>query len=123
MIPIGQNLSMLLLHQIVAVIDNINMIISNHNHSIKLHLLGCAVPQEFGWYNNHPQIESIDTSNPIMATLDGITYTEQGLVEKPKANMNEYFGINPYSVNYEDILKNVKRFRKINGLKSYGRNN
>ena len=24
---------------------------------IKLHLLGCAVPQEFGWYNNHPQIE------------------------------------------------------------------
>ena len=28
----------------------------------KFHLLGCVIPQEFGWYDNHPQIESIDTS-------------------------------------------------------------
>ena len=91
--------------------------------NIKLHLLGCAVPQEFGWYDNNPQIESIDTSNPIMAALEGIKYSPMGLTIKPKANMNEYFGVNPYNVKYEDILENVKRFRKINGLKSYGRNN
>ena len=83
---------------------------------IKFHLLGCAVPQEFGWYNNHPQIESIDTSNPVMSALENIDYTKQGLVEKPKANMNEYFDIDPYKVNYENVLKNVKRFREINGL-------
>jgi hypothetical protein len=83
---------------------------------IKFHLLGCAVPQEFGWYENHPQIESIDTSNPVMAALEGITYSNGGLFEKPKANMNEYFDISPYKVNYEDVLKNVKQFRKINGF-------
>jgi hypothetical protein len=61
---------------------------------IKFHLLGCAVPQEFGWYYNHPQIESIDTSNPVMAALEGTTYSNgTGLNEKPKANMNEYFDI------------------------------
>jgi hypothetical protein len=30
--------------------------------------------------------------------------------------MNEYFDIDPYKVNYEDVLYNVKRFRKINGF-------
>tara|TARA_R110000803_G_scaffold2472_4_gene8416 strand:+ start:160 stop:951 length:792 start_codon:yes stop_codon:yes gene_type:complete len=85
-------------------------------YNVKYHLLGCSIPQEFGWYDNHPKIESIDTSNPIMAALDGIFYTDQGLTKKPKANMNEYFNIDPYSVNYEDVLKNVKKFRKINNL-------
>ena len=112
------------LNKALGRIDFVNELLKDKQFKdIKLHLLGCAVPQEFGWYNNHPQIESIDTSNPIMATLDGTIYTEQGLVEKPKSNMNEYFGVNPYSINYEDVLKNVKRFRKINGLKIYDRNN
>ena len=46
---------------------------------IKFHLLGCSIPQEFGWYDNHPRIESIDTSNPVMAALDGIKYNNKGL--------------------------------------------
>jgi hypothetical protein len=83
---------------------------------VKFHLLGCAVPQEFGWYRNEPQIESIDTSNPIMAALEGISYTKSGLIEKPKANMNTHFDIEPEKINYNKILKNVKRFRTINGL-------
>ena len=83
---------------------------------IKFHLLGCAVPQEFGWYRNEPQIESIDTSNPIMAALEGISYTKSGLIEKPIANMNTHFDIEPKKINYNKILKNVKRFRTINGL-------
>ena len=83
---------------------------------IKFHLLGCAVPQEFGWYYNNPQIESIDTSNPIMAALEGTIYGPMGLLIKPEANMNEYFDVDPYSVKYENVLENVKRFREINGL-------
>ena len=83
---------------------------------IKFHLLGCAVPQEFGWYRNEPRIESIDTSSPIMAALEGITYSKSGLLEKPTANMNTHFDIDPEEVNYNKILKNVKRFRTINGL-------
>ena len=82
----------------------------------KFHLLGCAVPQEFGWYRNESQIESIDTSNPIMAALEGISYTKSGLMEKPKANMNTHFNIQPKEIDYSLILKNVIRFKTINGL-------
>jgi hypothetical protein len=84
--------------------------------NVKFHLLGCAVPQEFGWYYNNPQIESIDTSNPIMAALEGISYSKMGLILKPKANMNTHFDIEPEKINYSLVLKNVKRFREINGL-------
>ena len=83
---------------------------------IKFHLLGCSIPQEFGWYDNHPQIESIDTSNPIMAALDGIIYTEQGLITKPKANMNDNFEIDFMDVDYETILYNTILFREMNGI-------
>ena len=58
---------------------------------IKFHLLGCSIPQEFGWYDNNPRIESIDTSNPIMAALEGIEYEEHGLNTKPSVNMNDHF--------------------------------
>ncbi len=43
------------------------------------------MPQEFGWYRGFKFIESIDTSNPVMAALEGIRYTNSGLIEKPKA--------------------------------------
>lgn len=90
----------------------------DHLKHLKLHLLGCAIPQEFGWYDNHPRIESIDTSNPIMAALDGTEYGEHGLNTKPKANMNDHFGTNFREIIYEKILYNVRMFRKINGLKT-----
>ena len=32
----------------------------------RVHLLGCALPQEFGYYADFPFIESVDTSNPII---------------------------------------------------------
>jgi hypothetical protein len=34
------------------------------NPNDRVHLLGCSVPQEFGWYKGINCIESIDTSNP-----------------------------------------------------------
>jgi len=85
-------------------------------YDIKFHLLGCSIPQEFGWYDNHPQIESIDTSNPIMAALDGTIYTEQGLITKPKANMNDNFEIDFKDVDYSTILYNTILFREMNGI-------
>ena len=105
------------LNKALGRINFVNELLKDKNYKdIKLHLLGCAVPQEFGWYDNHPQIESIDTSNPIMAALEGTIYTRAGLNAKPKANMNEYFDVDPYSVKYEDVLENVKRFREVNGF-------
>jgi hypothetical protein len=82
----------------------------------RVHLLGCSLPQEFGWYNNCSYIESIDTSNPVMAALEGIKYSDTGLDYKPKANMNDYFNIDSTKVNLNLVLYNVKTFKKINEL-------
>jgi hypothetical protein len=91
-----------------------------HNGVIKkndrVHLLGCSLPQEFGWYENCSYIESIDTSNPIMAALEGIEYDEFGLLTKPKANMNDYFNIDVKDVNLKLVFSNVETFKKINEL-------
>jgi hypothetical protein len=82
----------------------------------RVHLLGCSLPQEFGWYENCSYIESIDTSNPVMAALEGIKYEEHGLDFKPKANMNTYFNVDVKNINLDLVLYNVKMFKKINEL-------
>ena len=83
---------------------------------IKFHLLGCSIPQEFGWYDNHPQIESIDTSNPVMSAIEQIEYNHHGLDCKPEANMNEYFDMEENELEYGSVLYNVNKFRRINGF-------
>lgn len=88
----------------------------------RVHLLGCSVPQEFGWYKGFSFIESIDTSNPVMAAIEGVEYTEQGLTFKPKANMNDSYDMYFDELDYELVLKNTKMFRKINGLKPHNQN-
>jgi hypothetical protein len=77
----------------------------------RVHLLGCQVPQEFSWYKDMPFIETIDTSNPVMATLDDIKYGENGLTEKPKANMNDHFYTT--DIDYDLLDWNLKMFRKL----------
>ncbi len=88
----------------------------NQMKDIKFHLLGCSIPQEFSWYDNHPQIESIDTSNPVMAGLEDTLYSDYGLNSKPKANMNDYFDIDFEKVDYLNIIHNTTKFREINGI-------
>jgi hypothetical protein len=83
------------------------------NKKDRVHLLGCQVPQEFSWYKDMPFIETIDTSNPIMAALDGIKYTFNGLTEKPKANMNDNFYIDYEEINHELLKWNVLTFRNL----------
>ena len=79
----------------------------------RIHLLGCQVPQEFSWYIAMPFIETIDTSNPIMATLDDIDYEPTGLQTKPKANMNDNFYITPDEIDYDLLSHNVGGFREL----------
>jgi hypothetical protein len=81
------------------------------SHTDRIHLLGCQIPQEFSWYKDMPFIETIDTSNPIMATLDGIQYGRNGLLEKPKANMNDHFYTTDLDYNLLDW--NLRMFRKL----------
>ena len=92
----------------------------DHLKDIKFHLLGCSIPQEFGWYDNQDfvkRIESIDTSNPVMAALDGTRYSSNGMNYKPNANINDFFDIKFEDVKYEDIVYNTTQFRIINNLK------
>ena len=77
----------------------------------RVHLLGCQVPQEFSLYKDMPFIETIDTSNPIMATLDGIQYGRNGLTEKPKSNMNDHFYTT--EIDYNLLDWNLRMFRKL----------
>ncbi len=81
------------------------------NENDRVHLLGCQVPQEFSLYKDMLFIETIDTSNPIMATLDGIQYGRNGLTEKPKANMNDHFYTTDLDYNLLDW--NLRMFRKL----------
>jgi hypothetical protein len=84
--------------------------------SDRVHLLGTSSPIEFGMYKNIECIESIDTSNPIMAAIDKLSYNNIGLDKKPVANMNEYQDMDINDIDMELIEWNVKMFRKINQL-------
>jgi len=96
--------------QVIFRLLNENVISPND----RVHLLGCSVPQEFKWYDKLSCIESIDTSNPIMATIDGIRYEDGGLQHKPKSNIQDNF----YEFDIDTFLLdfNLKKFRKINNL-------
>ena len=98
--------------QVIATLHKMGIILN----SDRVHLLGCSVPQEFGWYKGYTFLESIDTSNPVMASLEDTKYSGFGLEFKPKANMNDHFNIIGSEVNWNLLVDNLRIFRKINGL-------
>ena len=81
----------------------------------RIHLLGCCLPQEFGWYKDLP-IESLDTSNPIMAGREGIKYKAGGLEGKPKVKIDEVIDKTFDRETLDIINYNVVKFREINNL-------
>ena len=80
----------------------------------RVHLLGTASPIEFGLYKNIECIESIDTSNPVMAGIEEKMYFDLGLPTKPIANMNNYQNAKEEDINV--IEYNIRKFREINEL-------
>jgi hypothetical protein len=79
--------------------------------SVKLHLLGCALPQEFSYYND-PKfnfIESLDTSNPVIHGIMGINYEEYGLNKKLSVKIDTIKEIK----NKEIVYNNIEKFRKL----------
>lgn len=82
----------------------------------RIHLLGCCIPQEFGFYKEFPFIESIDTSNPVMAAYEGKSYNAFGLRDKPKLNMNEIFNLPKNEGNFDLVKHNIRMFKTINSL-------
>lgn len=82
----------------------------------RVHLLGTASPIEFGLYKNIECIESIDTSNPVMAGIEEKMYFDLGLPTKPIANMNNYQNAKEEDINVDFIEYNIRKFREINEL-------
>jgi hypothetical protein len=93
--------------QVISKMYNMGLI----NNNDRIHLLGCASPFEFALYKDMPFIESIDTSNPIMAALEGVKYGNFGINEKPKANMNDHFYTT--EIDYKLIEWNVNMFKNL----------
>lgn len=98
--------------QVISKLLDLGIIQNNH----RIHLLGCSVPQEFGWYKDMPFIESIDTSNPVMATLDNIEYSGFGLSIKPKSCMNDNLHIKIEDINTPLLNRNIQLFKLTNDL-------
>jgi len=82
----------------------------------RVHLLGTSNPIEFGMYGNFKFIESIDTSNPVMAGIEKRVYHQLGISPKPVANMNKYQDVSEDFIETELIEYNIKKFREINNL-------
>lgn len=84
------------------------------------HLLGCSLASEFGYYvdTNVHNITSIDTSNPVVAGLQGHKYIDQtGLRGKPKtllADLIDWRVSDDEVGRYLDIIGyNTNMFKKI----------
>ena len=93
----------------ISVLNN-EGIISSHD---RIHLLGCAVPQEFSWYDGFNFIESIDTSNPIMAALDEKLYIN-GLKKKPLSNLNSTQWLKDFTSHQRKLIDiNTQEFKRL----------
>ena len=79
----------------------------------RIHLLGTANPIEFKILKYFSFIESIDTSNPIMATIDRTLYDDLYEMEKPIANMNNSFDIDIKHIDMGILHDNIRIFRDL----------
>lgn len=90
------------------------------NTQLGHHLLGCSIPSEFAFYKDSTFsfITSLDTSNPIVLSLDNKRYEEYyPLLEKPTVKLFELIDTEMTTNQYNLVLENVKYFRKLVNLK------
>lgn len=75
------------------------------------HLLGCGLPQEFAFYKNsdYDWIYSLDTSNPVVHGIKGISYGSDGLWDKERQKLHELINYNVEDSNL--ILNNIQKFK------------
>ena len=72
---------------------------------IKIHLLGCSLPQEFKFYKDaNIEIFSNDTSNPVLHGLKGIRYTNTGLISKDSQKIIDFISAPVSQEQKENIL-------------------
>ena len=90
------------------------------NYNKPHHLLGCTMAKEFKFpLYQDPSFESLDTSNPVMAAFDGLTYGEDGLTIKPKSKMDTVINDIPDEATMNMLEYNVKKFKEIIAKRDY----
>ena len=97
---------------LITHLHNVKVISSND----KVHLLGCCLPQEFLNYQGFNFIDTIDTSNPITCTIEGIKYKPYGLLSKPKTRIDDIMHIESEKIDYQLLEYNLSYFNKLNNL-------
>lgn len=80
------------------------------------HLLGCSLPQEYIPYQGYEWIDSVDTSNPVVAGIYEIKYLPTGL--ESKVTQKLFTLINDDVVDkWDNVLYNIRKFRQFcNGV-------
>lgn len=95
--------------QLLELMDKRRIIDRSRMH----HLLGTWQALEFNFYRDYDWVYSIDTSNPIMAAIDGSRYTNSGLFQKPKANFDSAYHLTEGDIDMDLLYYNVESFRRI----------
>jgi hypothetical protein len=79
----------------------------------KHHLLGCGLPQEFQYYKHadYNWLYSLDTSNPVVHGIKGISYRDQGLWSKESQKLFELINSDINTEQLGKIKNNIQKFR------------
>jgi hypothetical protein len=80
---------------------------------IPVHLLGCALPQEFSYYKEYDWIYSLDTSNPVVHGLKKIEYTPTGLWSKESQKLCDLVEFIPDQEAEFLVMENIGKFRNL----------
>lgn len=76
------------------------------------HLLGCFLPQEFVVYKEYSWVDTIDTSNPVVHGINGISYESYGLRDKVKTKLIDYMDEELTPEQIHTVMHNIKKFRE-----------
>ena len=80
----------------------------------RYHLLGASLPQEFLYYRDMNFIETVDTSNPVVAAIKGIRYKDWGLLHKESQKLADL--IETKEIDRQLLEYNTNKFREfVNG--------
>ena len=84
------------------------------NKDRKHHLLGTWWANEFNYYRDYEWVYSVDTSNPVMAALDGKRYTPgRGVVDKPYSKFDTVIDLQLEQIDVDMVKYNIKQFKEI----------
>jgi hypothetical protein len=99
-----------LVNQMLGRIDMVTNLQKYFDKDDYIHLLGCSLPQEFLYYDGY-EIDSVDTSNPIICGALDITYGIGGLLQKPSQKIEDFM-VTDLSNKIGAITWNINQFKK-----------